>query len=120
MTLALAVVAGIPTARIGGTDELLMMGLGAGVALVSVLGGYFIAQMAFRGPDRFASKLVLGGFLIRLVLLALTMTVIVTVTRIPLSRFVLWLVAFYFVLLMAEAWILARESTSAHREGTTR
>ena len=120
MTVALAGIAAIPTVKIGGTDELAMLALGAGVALFSVLGGWFVAKVAFRGPDRFATKLVVGGFLMRLMLLLMTMTVLVAVVGVELSRFILWLVSFYFALLMAEAWILARANVSDPEEGPTR
>ncbi len=120
ITAALAGAAAIPTMKIGGTDELAMMALGAGAALVSVLGGWFVARLAFQGPDRFATKLVVGGFLVRLVLLFLTMTVLVLVAGVQLHRFVLWLVTFYFAMLMAEAWIMARANISETEEGSTR
>ncbi len=95
-----------------------MMGVGAGAALLTVLGGYYCVQLAIRGPDRFAVKLVVGGFLIRLVLLMLTLVALVALTGIEPSRFVLWLVGFYIALVMAEAAILARESMSASGEET--
>jgi hypothetical protein len=91
------------------------MALGGGVALFAVVGGWWIARFAFRGPDVFATKLVVGGFLVRVVLLACVMTLLVTAAGLDPARFVLWLVAFYFVLLLAEAWILAREN---RKEGT--
>ena len=93
-----------------------MMGVGAGVGLFIVVGGYYCAQLAFRGPDRYAVKLVVGGFLVRMVLLATAIFTIVAVTDLPPSRFVLWLVAFYFVLVIAEAWILAREARTGSQE----
>lgn len=109
-TILLAAGAAIPTARLGGDVALGMMALGAGVALAVVLGGWWIAQIAFRGPDVFATKLVVGGFLVRMGLLILAMVVLVAVMDVELSRFVLWLVSFYFALILVEAWILARES----------
>ena len=91
-----------------------MMALGAGVAWACVLGGWWIAQLAFRGPDVFATKLVVGGFIVRMGLLILTLVALVATTGIEPSRFVLWLVSFYVALILVEAWILARES---QREG---
>ena len=110
--MALAGIAAIPTSLIGGTDAVVMMGVGAGAGLATVLGGYYCMQLAFRGPDRFAVKLVVGGFLMRLVLLMLTLVALVTLAKIEPSRFVLWLVGFYVALVLAEAVILARESMS--------
>ena len=108
LTAALAALAGIPAGLLGGTEGLTMMGIGAGLSLAIVLGGYACVRLAFRGPDQYAVKLVVGGFVIRLVLLALAMAALVNLTGIDPGRFVLWLVTFYFTLVMAEAWILAR------------
>jgi hypothetical protein len=100
----------IPTARLAGDAGLGMMSLGAGVALAVVLGGWWIAQLAFRGPDVFATKLVVGGFVVRIGLLILAMFALVAVTHVEPGRFVLWLVGFYFALILVEAWMLAREN----------
>ena len=105
-----AVVIGVVASRLRGRER----------RLAIVIGGYYCAQLAFRGPDRYAVKLVVGGFLVRLVLLALTLVLLVSVTDIPPARFILWLLAFYFVLVVAEAWMLAREAVSAPEEGTSR
>jgi hypothetical protein len=120
LTLATAAVIAIPTALIGGIDAVSMMGIGAGAGLAIVVGGYWFAQLAFRGPDTYAVKLVVGGFLLRLGLLALTLTALVLGTDLAPARFVLWLIAFYFLLVMAEAWILARENVSTTKGETTR
>lgn len=111
LTAALAVVAGIPTALLGGAEGVSMMGIGAGLSLAVVLGGYGCVRLAFRGNDRYAVKLVVGGFVIRLALLVLAMAALANLTEIDPGRFVLWLVTFYFTLVMAEAWILARAET---------
>lgn len=114
--LALAGIAAIPTAMLGGTDALSMMGLGVTVALATVLAGSTIARFALRGPDRFGVKLVVGGFMFRIVLLILFLAALVRTAHIPLDRFVLWLVFFYFSLVMAEAWILARRQVAVLEE----
>ena len=111
--MALAGIAAIPTSLIGGTDALMMMGVGAGAGLATVLGGYYCMMLAVRGPDRFAVKLVVGGFLVRLVLLMLTLAALVLLAGIEPARFVLWLVGFYIALVLCEAVILARESMTA-------
>jgi hypothetical protein len=118
VTLTIAALAAIPTTLLGGIEAVSMLALGAGLGLASVLGGYFCSALAFRGPDRYATKLVVGGFLIRMALLFALVAAIVSATGIEPSRFILWLVCFYFVLVMVEAWILARESSSASQEGT--
>ncbi|GJM43712.1 MAG: hypothetical protein DHS20C21_05540 [Gemmatimonadota bacterium] len=120
MTAVLAAAAAIPATLLGGTEALGMMGVGAGLGLVSVVGGWWIAQFAFRGPDMFATKLVVGGFIVRIALLILTMSALVAVTGIEVQRFVLWLVAFYFALVLVEAWTLAREQHLGSKEGSIR
>ena len=120
LAVTLAAAAAVPTTILGGVDALSMMGLGAGLGLAIVLGGYYCVQLAFRGPDRYAVKLVVGGFVVRLGLLFAALAVLAAATDIPVSRFVLWLVAFYFVLVLAEAWILAREQMLGPREENPR
>lgn len=117
--IALTTAAALATLPIAGTEGLSLLLLGSGTALVAVIGGWYVAQLAFRGPDVFATKLVVGGFLVRLILLALTMTALVLVTGVEPARFVLWLVTFYFVLILVEAWLLARESLTM-KEGSIR
>ncbi len=112
-TLALAILAGIPTGILGGSDSLAMMSLGAGVGLATVLAGSSLARWALRGPDRFGVKLVVGGFIVRVAFLGLLLAGLVRVAGLPLERFILWLVFFYFALVMAEAWILARRQADA-------
>jgi hypothetical protein len=117
VTVTLTVLVGIPTAAVGGSDALSMMLVGAGLSLLTVLGGYGCARLAFRGPDQYAVKLVVGGFVIRLVLLLAAVVALVSATGLDPGRFVLWVVTFYFALVMAEAWILARREM---QEGASR
>lgn len=109
LTLGLAALAAAPTAILGGADALRHMALGAGAALATVLGGYWLARLAFRGPDRFATKLVVGGFITRMILLFGIAAAVVLATGADPASFVLWLVSFYFALILVEAWILARQ-----------
>jgi hypothetical protein len=108
ITVMLGILAGIPTTLVGGRDAVAMMSVGAGLSLLTVLGGYWCARLALRGPDRYAVKLVVGGLLIRIVLLVGAIIGFVALTGLDPGRFVLWVVTFYFALVMAEAWILAR------------
>lgn len=102
----------IPTALLRRTETLPMVLLGAGLAFAIVLVGYVVAKLAFRGPDRFGTKLVVGGFLVRLVFLAASLFLVAEVAHVELGRFILWLVLFYFALILAEAWVLARQSAA--------
>ena len=111
-TLALGTLSAIPTAILGGRDSLPMMIMGAGVGLATVLAGSYCARLALRGPDRFGVKIVVGGFVFRLALLGLLLTAIVRLARFPLESFILWMTFFYFSLVMAEAWLLARQAAT--------
>ena len=115
LTLALAAAAALPTAILAGRDSVLRMLLAAGVSLASVVGGYWLAQLAFRGPDRYATKLVVGGFLTRMALLFAVSGAVLAATGIAPDAFVLWLVVFYFALILVEAWILARKPLESDR-----
>jgi hypothetical protein len=94
-----------------------MMALGAALGLGTVLGGYFCVELVLRGPLRFAVSLVVAGFVVRLVLFVLVLALVAAATDLDPRRFLLWMVAFYFVLVTAEAWMLMRESSLP--EGTS-
>ena len=108
VTFGLAAITALPTALLGGADAVLMMAIGAAASLVTVLGAFWLAQLAFRGPDRFATKLVVGGFVTRVILLFAVAAALVAVAGLEPAAFVLWLVAFYFAQIVVEAWLLAR------------
>lgn len=115
VTLGLATIVALPTALLGGPDALVMMAIGAAASLATVVGAFWLAQLAFRGPDRFATKLVVGGFVTRMILLfAIAATLVIALGLEP-SGFVLWMVAFYFAQILVEAWILARQPIGADR-----
>src|SRR5262245_25308372 len=80
VTVALGILAGIPTTLLGGLDAVAMMAVGAGLSLLTVLGGYGCIRLALRGPDRYAVKLVVGGFVIRLALLIGAVVALVAAT----------------------------------------
>jgi hypothetical protein len=87
-----------------------MMIMGAAVSLVAVLAGSFCARLALRGPDRFGVKIVVGGFVFRLALLGLLLMALVQLARVPIESFILWMTFFYFSLVLAEAWLHARQA----------
>ncbi len=101
-------VAAIPATVRRQPEALAPIAWGAGLSLAAIVGGYWLAQIVFRGPDPFATKLVVGGFVIRLSLLFFLTAVAVTTIGLDLASFVLWLVGFYFVLIVVEAWLLGR------------
>jgi hypothetical protein len=83
------------------------MVLGAGLAWFAVVASYLVLLAAFRNVQRFAVVVVLGGFLVRLAVLFGLLAWISRTWSVDLSRIVLWLVSFYLVLVIAEAWVLA-------------
>ena len=74
------------------------------------------AREKLREPKYLIGVILVVGY-IGFILLTRIIAALVAATDIPPARFVLWLIAFYFLLVMAEAWMLARESA---KEGTTR
>jgi hypothetical protein len=88
-----------------------MLGVGAGTALTVVLVGYGIVVAALRGPDRMAVQTVVGGFMVRMALLVLCLIGLSKI-GLKLEAFVLWLIAFYVALVLAEAWVLARQGVT--------
>jgi hypothetical protein len=113
VTAALALAAAIPTYLLGGREAVAMMAIGAGAGLFIVLGGYATVHHALRSPERDLARFLVGGFLVRLVFLASSMVGLAVLARLDPTRFVLWLLAFYFVLLLAEAWALLRREETA-------
>jgi hypothetical protein len=112
-TAAILLMAAVPAALLGRLEVLGPIALGGGLSLATIVGGLWFARLAFRGPDRFATTLVVGGFVTRMALLCLLTATIVATTGIELASFLIWLVGFYFVLVVLEAWLLARESVEA-------
>jgi hypothetical protein len=108
LTISLAAIAAIPTTLLGGVDAASMMALGAGLSLAIVLGGYFSVRFLLRGPSRFAAGLMVAGFVARFAFFFLAVAFLVATTDLEPGRFILWMIGFYFILVMAEAAIVAR------------
>jgi hypothetical protein len=101
--------AAFPAWRFGGRDGLEGMLLGAALAWSAVIASYAGLALAFRNVKPFAVVIVLGGFLVRLLILFGLLTWVAKSMRVNLSQIVLWLVGFYMVLVVAEAYILAQD-----------
>ena len=109
ITLALAAAAAYPVHRLGGREGLQSMLLGAGLSWVTVIGSYLGIILAFRNAKQLQALIVLGGFLVRLMMLFGLLTVIAKTLEVNLNQLVIWLVSFYMVLVVAEAYLLAAQ-----------
>jgi hypothetical protein len=86
--------------------------LGAVLSCATVVASYAILVLAFRHVRQLQVVIVVGGFLIRFVILFGALTLISKTFVIDLSQLVIWIVAFYMVLVVAEAWFLVSSSTT--------
>lgn len=93
-----------------------MMLLGAVLSCATVVASYTILVLAFRHVRQLQVVIVVGGFLIRFVILFVALTVISKTLVVDLGQLVIWIVAFYMVLVVAEAWFLV-SSPTAKRPG---
>jgi hypothetical protein len=106
--VALGAAAAYPVLRFGGRDGLESMLLGAGLSWFAVVASYVALLVAFRNVKAFAVLIVVGGFLLRLAVLFGLLWWISRTWIVNLGQLVIWLVGFYLVLVIAEAWILAK------------
>jgi hypothetical protein len=90
--------------------------LGALLSCATVVASYTILVAVFRHVRQIQMVIVVGGFLVRFVILFLALTVIAKTLVIDLAQLVMWLVGFYIVQVVAEAWFLA-SSPAVKRPG---
>ena len=83
---------------------------GAGLAWMTIVVSYVALSYAFRDARRVQMLIVLGGFVLRVAMLFGSLAVIARTLTVDLEQLVLWLVSFYLVLVVAEAWELAAET----------
>jgi hypothetical protein len=91
------------------------MGLGAALSLVTIVISYLLLSLAFRKSRQLQSIIVLGGFVLRVLLLFLFLSLVVRTMAVEPEEVVIWLVSFYLVLVVVEARELAAEA----RRGTS-
>jgi hypothetical protein len=114
--VALCAVATYPVLRFAGRDGLDSMLLGAVLSWFAVVASYVALLVAFRNVKPFAVVIVLGGFLLRLAVLFGLLAWIARTWTVNLGQVVIWLVSFYLVLVIAEAWILAQAEIARAKE----
>lgn len=90
------------------------MALGAALSLVTIVISFWLLSFAFRKSRQLLAIIVLGGFVLRVALLFLFLSLVARTMAVELDEVVIWLVSFYLVLVVAEARELAAES----RRGT--
>ena len=125
LTIGLTALLAIPMGVRGGTEAILTVATGAGISLGVVLVGLWLSDLIWSGNDPHGTKAAIGGFIVRFALLLFVLATLGFGLGIDVSRFLMWLVTFYFVLIMAEAVILARDPVSRTpsvnpKEGTAR
>jgi hypothetical protein len=90
--------------------------LGAGLSWATVVASYAILVVAFRRSRNLQVLIAVGGFLVRFAMLFGLLTLISKTLVVDLGQLVIWLVGFYMVLVVAEAWWLASGSTRRRPE----
>lgn len=105
--MALVAAAAYPAYRLGGRESLQGMLLGAGLSWMTVVASYTGLVLAFPRAKQLQLLIVVGGFLVRFATLFALLALISKTTTVNLSQLVIWLVGFYVVLVVAEAWTLA-------------
>jgi len=108
-------VAAYPAWRLGGRDSLETMLLGAGLSWATILASYAALVAAFRKVKQIQMLIVLGGFVVRVLMLFGSLALISKTLSVDLGQLVIWLVSFYMVLVVAEAWTLSADARRERR-----
>jgi len=108
--LALCALAAYPAYRLGGRESLRSMLLGAGLGWATVVASYVVLAAAFRRARQIQVPIVVGGFVVRFAMLFGLLALVSKMLVVDLGQLVIWLVAFYMVLVVAEAWSLASDT----------
>lgn len=109
--------AAYPVYRLGGEAGLQSMLLGAGLSWMAIVASYAGLVLAFRNAKQLQAVIVLGGFVVRLAMLIGLLGLIARTLDVNLNQLIIWLVSFYLVLVVAEAWMLVSGPTQRRGEG---
>ena len=107
----LAAAAAWPALHFGGPGGLQSMLLAAGLSWLAVVASYLALAAAFRRVAQLQVVIVVGGFLVRFAVLFALLALVAKTLRVDIGQIVLWLVGFYMVLVVAEAWSLSRPAS---------
>ncbi len=99
-----------PALRFGGRTGLQSMLLAAGLSWLAVVASYVALVLTLRRVAQFQVVIVVGGFLLRFAMLFALLALVSKMLPVDLGQIVLWLVGFYMVLVVAEAWSLSRSA----------
>jgi hypothetical protein len=113
----LAGLAAYPAYALGGRESLFSMLMGASLSCLTIVLSYWILVLAFRNVQQIQVLIVVGGFVVRLFILFGLLAWIARTIAVDLGQLVLWLVSFYLVLVIAEAWELSRQVRSGSTGG---
>ena len=113
----LIALAAYPAYSLGGRESLLSMLMGASLSCLTIVLSYWVLVLAFRNVQQIQVLIVVGGFVVRLFILFGLLAWIARTVSVDLAQLVLWLVSFYLVLVIAEAWELSRQLTSKGSTG---
>ncbi len=77
---------------------------------MTIVASYLILSIAFRTAKQLQVIIVVGGFVLRVAILFGLLKLISILLIVDLRQLVIWMMSFYLVLVLAEAWDLAQES----------
>lgn len=112
LTLCLLVGALIPLHLIGDARLIGGVVLGYLVSLVNILLAFFSIKWAFRRSTRTFFSVVVGGMVVRFVILVLALFLVHAFTDIPLTAFAVSLIGFYLTLQVFEIRYIQNELNS--------
>lgn len=87
--------------------------LGGALSWMTIVASYLILSFAFRTAKQLQVIIVVGGFVVRIVILFGLLRLISYALVVNLNQLVLWMMSFYLVLVVAEAWELAQEGRTS-------
>jgi len=108
LQVVLGAAAAWPALHFGGPSGLKSMLLAAGMSWLAVVASYLALAFAFRHVAQLQVVIVVGGFVVRFAVLFALLALVAKTMTVDVGQIVLWLVGFYMVLVVAEAWSLSR------------
>lgn len=90
--------------------------LGAGCSWMTIISSYFVLMFVVRDARQFQVAIAVGGLFLRLIFLGVLFAWLGRVFRIDLAQVIVWLVAFYLVLVIYEGFDMAAEARKPKTE----
>jgi hypothetical protein len=117
---ALCALAAWPAERFTGRDGLWEMLLAAALASTAVVASYLGLVLAFPRVKSQQMMIATGGFALRFAILFLLLVLVSKTLAVDLGRIVVWMVGFYMVLVISEAWFMVAGGGSKRRGAAVR